>query len=188
MPNPLDVATGSVQFVTLAGRQYPVKLRIKDWGELQAWLRSTAESPIKATARAILEMDQSGQRLPDHIQRGMYAAAAEEVRKWPPKAGSFAWLQLLDNTEGGNARFLMTALKVGGTDVTLDEAAAIEDRLLPGEMTDLVGACLFGVIPAPKSGAATEAPATPAPTTNGDGSSSGSPTSAPGGRSATSGS
>ena len=188
MAYPLDVATGSVQYVTLAGKSYPVKLRIRDWGELQAWLRSTAESPIKATARAVAEMEAEGKPVAEHIRRGMFAAAAEEVRRWPPKAGSFAWINLVDSTEGGNARFLRAALKAGGTEIGLDEAAAIEEALLPGELAELVGVCLFGVIPAPKAAAAATAPTTtPGPTmTNGAGCTAGCSSSTPGGPSPTS--
>ncbi len=168
---PLDQLTNAAQPVTLAGRRFPVRqLRLREWGELQAWLKSVAPSPIAVAAKGLADLRASGVPVSADMQEAIFRQAQAEARSWPPRAGSLEWLRALDTIEGGHASLVHAALVAGGTDVTEDEAWDIAQDASPDEMVDLVRACVHGEHAVPKAvGGAT--PPDPIPTT-GDGSTS----------------
>jgi hypothetical protein len=163
---PLDVLTNAVRPVTLAGKSYPVRqLKLKEWGELQAWLKSVVPSPVTLAIKALAEASNDGP-VPQPVQDALFRQAQEESRRWPPKVGSMTWLKALDEIEGGRARFLRVSLLAGGTDVTEDEAESIVASASLRELMDLMTVCLMGDPPVPKA----EGEGTPPSPTIGDGS------------------
>jgi len=162
---PLDLMSNACRPVTLAGKQYPVRqLRLREWGELQAWLKSVAPSPVAVALKALAEVPD----VPQPVQDALFRQAQDEARRWPPKVGSPAWINALEEIEGGRAMFLQAALAAGGTELDEEQADRIVDSATAGELGELLMICLFGEPSVPK-GAGEATP--PSPTT-GDGSTS----------------
>jgi hypothetical protein len=170
---PLDQLTNATQPVTIAGRTLPVRqLRLREWGELQAWLKSVAPSPIAVAARGIAELRASGYAVPDDVQGSIYKQAQAEARTWPPRAGTMEWLKAVDTIEGGHARLILAAAAKGGTDLSEAEAWDMAESATSEELVDLVRVCVHGGHSVPK-GVGEGTPPNPSPTpTTGDGSSS----------------
>ncbi len=163
---PLDQLTNAAQPVTLAGRSYPVRqLRLREWGELQAWLKGVAPSPIAVAARGIAELKAAGMPVSQDQQDAIYRQAQAEARTWPPRVASAEWFRALDQIEGAHARLVMAALAAGGTDVTEDDAADIAAAATSAELIDLVRVCVHGQHPVPKAAGEATPPATSSPTT-----------------------
>jgi hypothetical protein len=165
---PLDVITNAARPVTLAGKPYPVRqLKLKEWGELQAWLKAAVPSPVTLAVRALSEAAASGP-VPKSVEDALFRQAQEESRRWPPKVGSFPWLRALDDVEGGRAMFFRVALRAGGTELSEDEAAALSEATKIDELGELITSCLEGDHRPPKGVGA----ATPPSPTSGVGSTS----------------
>ncbi len=159
----LDQLTNATEPVTLAGRTFPVRqLQLREWGELQAWLKSVCPSPVAVATQALAELRVKGVPIPQDVQESVFRQAQEETRRWPPRVGTLAWLRAVEDIEGGRARFVQAALKAGGTEIDVDEAWTIEDVATLDELGDLMRVCLNGEHPVPK--AAGEIPP-PSPTT-----------------------
>jgi hypothetical protein len=174
---PLDTLTNAVQPVTLAGKSYPVRqLRLREWGELQAWFKSVAPSPVAVAIRGIAELRDAGMPVEPDLQKALFAQAQEESRSWPPRVASPAWFKALDLMDGGHTQLVLAALRKGGTEITEDEAAELGKRATSTELVDLVRVCVHGEHFVPKAGEAAANPS-PSPTT-GDGSASDSDPSA----------
>lgn len=171
MPYPLDQLTNATQSVTLAGRTFPVRqLRLREWGELQAWLRSVAPSPIAVAARGLAELRAAGTPIPPDLQDAIFHQAQVECRAWPPKVATQAWFKAIDDLEGGHAMVVHAALTAAGVAITEDEASDLAEACTGEELTDLMRICLHGDDLVPKASGA----AVPPSPTNGESSSSGS--------------
>lgn len=165
---PLDAITNARRPVTLAGREFLVRpLMLSEWGEVQAWLKSVAPSPVTVAIRALAEASKDGP-VSQEIQDALFRQAQEESRRWPPRAASKEWFKALGGIDGGDAKFLHAALKASGNEIDAADAAAIDAAITRGEFWEVVSVCVFGDQPAPK--AAGES--TPPNQTTGDGCSS----------------
>lgn len=166
MSYPLDRISNAPVHITLAGQTFLVRqLRLRQWGELQAWLREAAPDPIRSAVKAVASVESEGKRVADHIQRHLFAVATEECRRWPPKVGTAAWLAALDAADPLGRNFIAKVLDANGivfSDEGLDE---ICDGLVEGELATLMAMVLWGHVPAPKSDAPAAAPTQPRPTT-----------------------
>lgn len=152
----LDQLTNAPQPVTIAGRVFQVRqLRLSEWGELQAWLKSVAPSPVAVATKALAELRQQGVPVPPDVQSALFQQAQEESRRWPPRVGTGAWLRALEDVEGGRARFIVAALAPGGNVLTMDEASEIEQMASVDELADLMRVCLTGEHLVPKAPGAT---------------------------------
>lgn len=166
---PLDQLTNAPQPVTLAGRTYNVRqLRLREWGELQAWLKSVAPSPVAVAVKGLAELRTAGFTTPPEIEAALFKQAQAGARTWPPKVATAAWFRALDDAEGGHARVVWVALKAAGHQVTEDDAADIAEAASGAELTDLMRVCVHGEHLVPKGEGATMPPS---PTTGASGSS-----------------
>jgi hypothetical protein len=156
---PLDQLTNATQPVTLAGRVFPVRqLKLREWGELQSWLKSVAPSPIAVATKGLAELRVQGVPVPPDVQDALFRQAQEETRRWPPRVGTAAWLRALEDIDGGRVRFLQVAVASGGTTLSDDEAADIEDAATLEELGDLMRVCLHGEHLVPKAAGETTPP------------------------------
>lgn len=170
----LDQLTNAPQPVTLAGRTFAVRqLRLREWGELQAWLKSVAPSPVAVAIRGLAELRDSGFATPKDLESALFAQAQDEARRWPPKVATGAWFRALDETEGGHARVVLVALRASGHAISEAEAADVAEASSGAELTDLMRVCVHGDHVVPKGQGATTPPS---PTTGGSGSSESGPT------------
>ncbi len=166
---PLDQLTNACQPVTLAGRTFPVRqLRLREWGELQAWLKGVCPSPVAVATRALAELRAEGCPVPPDVQDSLFRQAQEETRRWPPRVGTVAWLKAIEDTEGGRARFLQTAIASGGAAVDEETACELEANASLDELADLMRVCLHGEHARPKAAGADQPPS---PTIGANGSS-----------------
>lgn len=156
----LDQLTASATYpVTLAGQSFTVrKLKLREWGELQAWLKHAVPSPIAEAARALIEAKTRGEDIPNGIRREILDHAQEAARLWPPRVGSMPWILALEDTAGGTARFVSTALGASGYTLTEDGAEQLAGDSTNEELADLIRVCLHGEAPSPKSKASTTGP------------------------------
>ncbi len=165
---PLDQLTNARRPVAMAGRTFPIRqLSLKEWGEVQAWLKSVVPNPVTTAITALSEASKAGP-VPQPVQDALFRQAQEESRRWPPKAGTGAWFRALSDADGGQAMFIRHAVRLGGTELTEDEAEEIGERATSEEIGRLIVSCLYGEPDVPK--AAGES--TPPSPTTGDGSSS----------------
>jgi hypothetical protein len=163
---PLDTLTNAVQPVTLAGKSYPIRqLRLREWGELTAWLKASKPNPVTLAIRALADAEKDGP-VPQPVQDSLFRQAQEEARRWPPKTASYEWLRALDDVDGGKAKFFQHVIGVCGTPLTGDEADEIAAKVHGEELWAFIRHVKDGDTSAPKgSGAAVP----PTPMT-GDGS------------------
>jgi hypothetical protein len=159
MHYPLDQLTNATQPVTLAGRVFPVRqLKLREWGELQAWLKTVAPSPVAVAVKALAELRTDGAPVPQDVQESLFRQAQEESRRWPPRVGTVHWLRAIEDMDGGRARFLQAALAAGGTQLNDDEATDVEQMASLDELADLMRVCLHGEHIAPKAEGAIQPP------------------------------
>ena len=170
----LDQLTNAPQPVTLAGRTFAVRqLKLREWGELQAWLKSVAPSPVAVAIRGLAELRDSGFAVSKDLETAAFAQAQDEARRWPPKAMTDEWFKALTAMEGGPARMIFAALVTCGHGVSLDEAHDLAEAASFDEYINMIRVCVHGEDLVPK---AEGAPQPPSPTTGGSGSSESGPT------------
>ena len=163
----LDVLTNAPRPITLAGKTYPVRqLKLREWGEFQAWLKAAVPSPVTLAIRSLAEASKDGP-VPQSVQDSLFRQAQEESRRWPPKVGSVAWLNAIDGLDGGRAQLIHTILTMGGTKLTEDEASDISFLASETELVAMLAICMYGELSVPKK----EGVTTPPSPTIGDGSS-----------------
>lgn len=174
---PIDILTNAPRPVTLAGKSYPVRqLKYREWGEIQAWLKSVAPSPVAIALKSVAALKEGGLPLDPELQKVLFAQAQEEARAWPPRVASPAWFKAVDMMDGGHVQLVSLALRAGGTAVSEDDAADIAREATSAELVELVRVCVHGEHFIPKAGAAAATSRPPSPTT-GDGSTNDSATS-----------
>jgi hypothetical protein len=150
----LDLATitEGVHQVTLGETSYEVRLlKLREWGRLQSWLKQAVPSPLAEAARALNALKASGETIAPDVRQAILDHAQEAARLWPPRVGSIAWVEALDSTEGGTARFLAEALRAAGHQVDDDEAAELEARASVDQIANVFRICLHGEPSLPKS-------------------------------------
>jgi hypothetical protein len=172
----IDQITNAHQLVRLAGKEFSVRqLKLREWGELQGWLKSVAPSPIAVAARGIAELKAAGATPTQEIQDAIFHQAQAEARTWPPRVASPEWFKAIDMIDGGHGRLVMAALKAGGEEIDDDDADDLAQAASSAELIDLVRVCVHGEHIVPKAAAVPPTPSVvpPSPTT-GDGFTSGS--------------
>jgi hypothetical protein len=113
--------------ITLGGREYrPGKIRPRDIAYLEAWFREVTPDP-RVAARAAME------GLPAEVQKHIWDRACDEARSWPPRLTSEAG-RLLILSDGGLARLVHTTIRQTFPAFTLDEAAALSERMAIGDV------------------------------------------------------
>ncbi len=169
----MDIATltNAPREVTLDGATYKVSaLKLRDWGRLQAYLKDHGPSPI---AR-IRSEDLAG--LNEADRRAFLREAFLESKNWPPRVGSVAWMEAIDDTPGGNVEFLTVVLS-GERPLPRAEAEALAEKLDGPDYVRLLMLAFGQEPPDPKGGTRPGPGPTPTPTgptatgTNGDSSS-----------------
>lgn len=144
-------AANSTEPVTIAGKTFPVRqLKFHEWADLQSWLKSVCPSPVAVAIQAVEEMAAQGIRVSKETRQVMFEQAQEESRRWPPKIGSRAWLQALDDIEGAIAQFIRVAIASGGTSLSEVEANDLAQNVSIFDMGNLIRVCLHGEYPIPK--------------------------------------
>lgn len=172
--------TGAPVVVEVGGRAFRAgALALADWGSIQAWYSTHVASPIGKVAIAIAAADQARNPIPAHLQTWMFETAL--AIPFPPRIGTTAWIQGLDETEGGIGRFLFHALAPSNPDLTIEDAEELAEAATVEELQILQCVAFTGRHPDPKSGGSTgttnpdgpddDSTARPGPTTRGPGSS-----------------
>jgi hypothetical protein len=149
----LAQATQATEELTIAGRVFPVRqLRLREWGELQSWLKTRFPSPIALAIKGIEDARKQGVSISKETETALFAQAQSEARSWPPRVASSAWISAVESAEGGREKFIQAALFHGGTVVSDDEAAQLLDEIGVGDLGRLMVACLSGESSVPKAG------------------------------------
>jgi hypothetical protein len=148
----LDTLTASAAYpVTLAGKTYEVrKLKLREWGELQSWLKTSVPSPVVEAVRALQALKAGGDKVDPDVRESILSHAQEAARLWPPRVGSMPWIVALDETPGGAARLIAAAIRATGTVIGADEADEMGEACTSIELGDLIRVCLYGEMPSPK--------------------------------------
>jgi hypothetical protein len=158
----IDQATNAPAEIDLAGASFHVRtLTLAEWGELQAWLKRHAPSPIERAAEAIKRASDDGKPLAQWLREEILSNAQEQSLRWPPKVGTLPWLEALDATPDGMATLLHRALRELQPATALDECRTLAERATQEEIGALVGFLFFGLDPKAGSGAATGTPTPP---------------------------
>jgi hypothetical protein len=162
----LSQLTTGFQPVTLAGRPFSVRLlTLREWGDLQGWLKAAVPSPIAEAARALQSVKDAGDKLDHEVRQAILDHAQEAARNWPPRVGSIPWIQALSETDGGTARFIQCALEAAGQTCHFDDAVELDKGATVDEVADLIRVCLHGGPPLPKAMAPTIEPGPESPPT-----------------------
>jgi hypothetical protein len=107
----LATLTNAPRDITLDGKTYKVSaLTLAEWGELQQWIKDHADPVVKAF-ESLNRARASGVVVTEIDRKALMAQARAEARSFPPKPGSQAWNEALDNTEGGQEEFVGSILK-----------------------------------------------------------------------------
>jgi hypothetical protein len=106
----LATLTNAPREVTIDGKVYRVSaLDLAEWGRLQAWIKDHAD-PVVQAIKSLNRARADGVPVAEVDRKALMAEARIESRNFPPRVGTLAWLDLIDNTPGGNAKFLGTVL------------------------------------------------------------------------------
>lgn len=140
----LDELTAAPRTLTLAGRQFTVSpLELREWGDLQGWLKDNGQSPLKAVAPGL-------DALSDGDRKTVLAMAMEKQLRWPPRVATTEWFEAISGSAGGDARFLWAVLRKHQPGLTLEEADRLAQAASVEESQALV-LLAIGVDPPPKS-------------------------------------
>lgn len=140
----LDELTAAPRTLTLAGRQFTVSpLELREWGELQGWLKDFGRSPIKAVAPSLDALSESD-------RKAALAIAVEKQMRWPPRVATTDWFEAISEATGGDARFLWTVLRKHQPELAIDEADRLAQAASVEESQALV-LLAIGLEPPPKS-------------------------------------
>jgi hypothetical protein len=165
----LDIAelTNAPREVELKGKKYLVSaLKLRHWGELQAWLKDHSPSPVARLRSA----DLAG--LSEADRSAVLRMAFAETMAWPPHVGSAGWLRAISAAPGGEAKFL-TAVLGRHRDLPEAEAEELAERLDGTDYARLLYYASGQEPPDPKGGSpATTAGGSPAGTNGGSSSTS----------------
>lgn len=140
MSDDYALATGAPVTVTAAGRQWVVHtLRPRDFGEIEAWLKSVIPDPRIEAAKLLKAQD-----LPEAVAKHVYDRAVEEAREnWPPTLDSPA-AQIQLGTPEGEARILFQVLRRGQPALTLEQAGQLAEQFSPAELQAIFAAASPG--------------------------------------------
>ena len=130
----MDLAqlTNTPREVAVAGKPYKVSaLKLKEWGNVQAWIKDNVPSPLGSLKSADLDGLSSADK------RTLLDVAVRQQRDWPPRVGSAAWFEALDH-DGGHAMFLLAILGKHQPDFSESDAEALAERLTNAEILPLV--------------------------------------------------
>ena len=141
-------ATGAPISLVLAGKEYLVyKLRPRDLGELEAWMKSVTPDPRLEVARLLKDV-------PEEVGKHMWDSACAEARdNWPPRFDTMEGQRLLSTAEG-EARIVHQILKRGLAGFTLEAARDLAEQLSAEDIAALMRAAGPGEPGDPKSQAA----------------------------------
>lgn len=158
----LDELTAAPRQLSIAGRRYTVgPLELREWGQLQAWLKDNGLSPLRSIAGDLEGLGEADRKF-------LLTKALEQQRRWPPRVATDEWFDAI-SAAGGDSQFLLAVLRKHQPDMTPEEAERIARTATPQESLDLIYLAI-GIEPPPKSQApaATKRP-TPGPKPKGGG-------------------
>lgn len=115
-------------------------LKVRDWGQLQAWLRDNVPSPL-AVAQSNLEL------VPMAKEDRQSVLSHAALQPWPPRVGGRGWLEAIDRAEDQVACAL-AVLRV----VLRDEVRAQElvTKVTGADFREIFSAAMGLDEPAPK--------------------------------------
>src|SRR4051812_24929555 len=95
-------ATGGGEELTLGGQTFNIRLlTIREWAEVQKFLKKELPSPVTRAAIAIQQSKAMGTPLDATTIDAMYDRAERAALTWPPRLGSKEWFDAMDLVEGG---------------------------------------------------------------------------------------
>ena len=148
----LAQATQATQTVTLAGQQFAVRqLKLREWGQIQSWLKERCPSPIAQAVEGIAELRRKGVPFDRDTEQALFRQAQDEARNWPPRVATAEWIRTLESADGGRAKFIQHALEASGTALSEDQAEDLSVRATIDELSDLMRICIHGEILVPKA-------------------------------------
>jgi hypothetical protein len=171
---PVTISIGGLDFEARA-------VTLDEWGGLQRWYGLHVAHPVGKLATAIEAAERAKNPIPKHLQTWMFEAAL--AIPFPPRIGTRAWVEGLDETEGGIAQLLLAILGPCNEGFDLAEAESLAEVATTEELITLQSVAFTGRLPDPKSEGSesmetttslsptpTETTDDPDPTTPGDGS------------------
>ncbi len=145
--------------VPFGGDTLPVRqLELREWAAITAWLTANRPSPLVLAGRAIDDAARLGTPLSRSTRDHVLDRAYDEARRWPPPAGTRAWLREICTADGGEAQFYQAVFRAGGTELGLDQVVRLVAAATEHEVNEVVRLAYFGDPPDPK-------PETPGSTT-----------------------
>jgi hypothetical protein len=162
----LAVAAGVPEEVTLGGKTYRVRLlSMRERGVIQAFLKQHLQSPNTRAAIAIQQAKDAGTPLDRPIEDRIWERAEVAATTWPPRFGSTAWFDAVDNIEWGWERVLFEVVSKVDPGFTQEEADKLAPSVTMDEWADLIRVAFWGTPPAPKKAAQPPTTASPSGTT-----------------------
>jgi hypothetical protein len=160
-------ATGGGEELTLGGQAFnPRLLTLREWAEVQKFLKKELPSPVTRAAIAIQQAKDEGTPLDQATMDALYDRAEKAALTWPPRIGTKEWFDALDTVEGGWERVLFEVVSKVNPAFTLPQADELAPKVKANEWADLIRVSLWGTHPAPKGEGATPGPpASPSATT-----------------------
>jgi hypothetical protein len=150
----LATATNAPEEITLGGKAYRVRLlTMRERGILQAFVKSKLVSPVTRVGTAYDEAAAAGTPFSKATKDELYARAEIAATTWPPRFGSTAWFDAVDNIEGGWERVLFEVLSKVDPGFTQEQADELAPSVTMDEWADLIRVAFWGTPPAPKNGA-----------------------------------
>jgi hypothetical protein len=158
----LAVMTKQPLDVELAGKAWRLKPRTySELGELQAWFKRSVRSPLVRTMESLEQARSLGVAIEAPVRELMVRVATEKLATWPPRVGSVAWLEAVEEA-GLEPHVVHFALSALHPELTVDQAAELCREAAPGETGVIAFALFSGRLPDPKAGV------TPTTTTTGE--------------------
>ena len=150
----LDQLTNAPREIWLGGndgRTYLVSaLELGEWGALQCWLKEVAPDPVAHALDQLARAASQDMAINEAGKRELMRQARADARIWPPKVGTRAWFDLLEETDGGTIRFLWVALRKHQKSFGLDDAAKLEKTMTTEQSTEVICGALGMESPAKK--------------------------------------
>lgn len=152
--------------VILGGDPYPVRaLTFAEWGDVQAYLKRTAPSPLQRVAIAAARAQMAGEPLDDATFERLYTRAEQAETAWPPQIGTETWFTVLDRIPGADAELVYQVLRRTVPGLDRDRAAQICATATASEYWRLLYWAMWGEPPAVESPKKDEDASPPAGTT-----------------------
>jgi hypothetical protein len=138
--------------IVLGDATYPIrKLKVKEWAQLQAFVKREYPSHMERAARAVRRARAAGDPLDATTRDEMFDHAQRADLSWPPPVGSQRWLNTVEDIDGGLQTLLFEVLSKADPGFTREAADLLSPRLDVTQWLDLIHFATDGVHYVPKA-------------------------------------